>query len=550
MSNTVKMYTLIEGEATCIGQCHAGQARLLRKKGLAEWKDGKLWLSSPANTSTVHITLPSEASVDAVMGVMQGVSAKFAAVKEVPETVEVSTLSHNDINVDSLTAVCCEAGIAPLHFPDILELAKRTHREVQVVSVLGMPELLGGFQFRLALGHDMAAYDDPKARRIGFIDYDKNEYVYSSLSNLKLYPLTESDAEAFGVPLDTLRTLFFSASGRASIFGGTEYYEWGSGCEEELPETGMWTTAPDVSAVFNPTIPVGRGCPHPVKLDPLREGESMQERLVRIREEAKANPPLKSVYGWTRFTAPGAHPAIPVYQNGAQHPAPENEWAGYFKRAHDRLYRVWARGRDAGWDESLLQEDDTYRVIIEHTLPGLPAREHIEECFRLVDLHIEAGAVSKAAHEISPGWTKFEKYEDCPAVFFMDVPPDLSKELRKNPYEPMTEEEKAALVAQMVRTPSRKLHAAPVSGFYQIVRNRMFRVLSSNGSSTWDESVRAPDGTYDLYGSGRAIERIHSVGRHDLLVPGGFPETLDAVERRIAVYLASPEGAWDVTYHD
>jgi len=42
MPSTIKMIAVVDGKETTVGRCHPGQARILRKQGLAEWKDGKL----------------------------------------------------------------------------------------------------------------------------------------------------------------------------------------------------------------------------------------------------------------------------------------------------------------------------------------------------------------------------------------------------------------------------------------------------------------------------------------------------------------------------
>ena len=44
---TVKMVAVIDGEEVSIGKCHPGQARIMQKQGMAEWKDGKLLLFAP-----------------------------------------------------------------------------------------------------------------------------------------------------------------------------------------------------------------------------------------------------------------------------------------------------------------------------------------------------------------------------------------------------------------------------------------------------------------------------------------------------------------------
>lgn len=58
------------------------------------------------------------------------------------------------------------------------------------------------------------------------------------------------------------------------------------------------------------------------------------------------------------------------------------------------------------------------------------------------------------------GWTPFFRWEDAPLVFYWDIPPELAEELKSNPYRDreLTEVEKEAFYARMVRTPWSKIH--------------------------------------------------------------------------------------------
>ena len=47
MSKAIKMVAVVDGEEIVVGRCHPGQARLLRKNGLAVWAQDKIILTSP-----------------------------------------------------------------------------------------------------------------------------------------------------------------------------------------------------------------------------------------------------------------------------------------------------------------------------------------------------------------------------------------------------------------------------------------------------------------------------------------------------------------------
>ena len=58
MSKTIKLLTVVDGDPQTVGRCYPGQAHLLQKQGIAEWKDGKLWLKEPSSHNvTVSLSL-------------------------------------------------------------------------------------------------------------------------------------------------------------------------------------------------------------------------------------------------------------------------------------------------------------------------------------------------------------------------------------------------------------------------------------------------------------------------------------------------------------
>lgn len=555
MSNTVKLYTRIDGKPSEIGLCHAGQARLLRKKGLATWEDGKLWLVSPE--SIVRVDLPKDADPNAVVAAVKGALGPHAYV------VEVSQVDKAPAKLDPeyLKVLLMDAGIDSSEWDDASFdlLAQKGGQEYPEISVAGASALCHEWRRRTGLGHDTCNYDDPRARRIGFMDYTAQEYVYTPLTMIKeRRGIDPQEAEAMGTTPEELMDLFVTVRGREQLFG---HGGFGTGGEaEELEPIDWGSSPPDITAFFKPDIRVGltRVAP-PVRMPALKVGEDRQAGLERLRQDHQTAYlfPLVEVRGWTYFTvSEGARQVIPVLDGeGTPHPSLSEEPVyGLFKRRVGRLFRVWLQGRDAGWDESILQEDCTYRLVTEHTIRDAPAHEHITEATCSVEARIEALTMNRdASHEVGPDWKKFFDFKSCPPVFYMDIPPSLFEAYAFTDSKQMTEEEAAHFASKMVRMPYGKLHgeSRPVYGFYRVVRDRLFRVLGSYGQTcVWDESVRAPDGSYTLRQEGRSIDKmVNDMGHIDLLAPAGFPETLKAAEQRIEEYLMSPDVDWTVTTH-
>jgi hypothetical protein len=71
MSKSLMMIAIVDGEEVTVGRCHPGQARILRKQGLADFKKGKIVLRNPkpaqSDAAMRIITTKSMAEVRAEM---------------------------------------------------------------------------------------------------------------------------------------------------------------------------------------------------------------------------------------------------------------------------------------------------------------------------------------------------------------------------------------------------------------------------------------------------------------------------------------------------
>lgn len=467
-----------------------------------------------------------------------------------------------------------EAGVEPGEWQDKIKFRSRSVSSTKDCEVSSFRSLLREYRRRVGLGHPIHAYDDHQSRMVGFLDDEgtetaTSEYVCVSLTRIGLAGLTDDDATPFGMPLSTLMEMLRTPTGREQVFGkwaseGTEdvldddpCIEWGDG--------GVPETPPE----FFLHIPVGSdNVVQPVDLTP-KDGESPADRAAAVAQERASQPrPPRRVTGWTSFRWPEAHTCTPVYapinEHGdlAPHPpipemkeqapltgegffqAPDIRY-GVYRRVKDHLFRVWTTGV---WDESVMQDDGTYNLSSTHTPPTVKGG-YFEEAIRLVEARLaEIHADTETTHEFS-GWTAFHMNKSIiPPVYYMEIPEGVLKDTPHR-FDTFSEEEVAHIKAQMVRVPfpdPSGEHYLGSYGLFQVVGDHLFRVWNEKGQCYWDESIRAPDGTYDLKGQGRSIDKIYGLqsNKCDLLSPSGFPENVRDAERRIAEYLASPEGDW------
>jgi hypothetical protein len=571
---SVKIYTVIDGKPSEIGQCHAGLARLMRKKGLAEWRDGKLWLlapAAPAPTSTVRVRVPDDVDPEDILDALFADAlgerhvprpdAVFVQMKrdvppQDPEKV-VRRVAHRT-DPEYLQAILEEAGVDLDEWP----VTGPEYGDYADVPVSGGPALAYEFRRRLGLGHETCSYSNPKSRTLGFLDYTAREYVYSPLTAIKEKRMGAEDVEPLGVTLAEYDELICSEEGRTRLFGHGGFGDPTAAPPEEAVDWGP--TPPDVADVFFPTVPVGLlRVASPVRLPPLKAEEDAQERIDRIVAERRAafHFDLVPVPGWTYFAVSGAaHDVIPILDEGGQrYPAPsETPVYGLYRREMGRVFRVWAQGRDAGWDESV-KDGPVYRLSVEHALPGVPASERVKESVALAEARIrDLRADADTSHELS-GWTAFHiDKSHLPPVFSLEFPPEVLEEMKDDPKwsapRVLSDEESKELFAKLVRVPYPDPHAdayAASFGVFRVVGNRLFRVWNENGRCSWDESVRASDGTYDVKRYGRSIDKLWGAesNRVELLSPSGFPENVRDAERRISEYLASPDAEWVETRH-
>lgn len=193
---SVKMLASVGGELSVVGRCHPGEARLLRKNGLAEWKDGAIILNlqGPGQEAKVRRILEGEVKACTFPSYHEGLT-------------EEQGLKIKQSNFGFFLVT--DEG-APVPVPA---------EERTVGSVKEWFEELAA---RRTAGHELDTCDDPKARMMGFVDDTTNEILMLPLTKIKM--MKDSDLEgmsAFGYDVNDVRELFRTTVGRNLLIGKT-----------------------------------------------------------------------------------------------------------------------------------------------------------------------------------------------------------------------------------------------------------------------------------------------------------------------------------------
>ena len=195
MSKNIKLVALVGGEEVDVGRCHPGQARILRKQGLAEWAKDKLVLTQAAS----EVPEPM-AKLKALLG------------KEW-EPAEGATMSMKIEDQESWKEEVLEIDPDGLLSQEIPKLELKEHQCMDFI------EWIRECQKRREAGHEMVAHDEPKRLFLGFIDYTDNKVFHLSLHQLKR--VSDEVYAQYGVS----REDFKSWKGRQKIVGERPLFE-------------------------------------------------------------------------------------------------------------------------------------------------------------------------------------------------------------------------------------------------------------------------------------------------------------------------------------
>lgn len=237
MAQTIKMVCIVDGVEQTVGRCHPGQARLLRKTGMGEWKDGKVFLQE------VRTQLPEKP----VLGGMNLLSHRLETlggfVSEEPTNWRKDaafTKGYDYEEIKNLLREHPEGGstVEDLNQGNIF--LDRTHvsePEERKSETLG--EWILESRRRRELGHVLYICDDPRRLAMGFVDDEESVAYFLGVRKIK--EATEVGLRELGVSRADLLT----HEGRQRILCGKtiDWYAPGEGplLNEGIEElTNIW----------------------------------------------------------------------------------------------------------------------------------------------------------------------------------------------------------------------------------------------------------------------------------------------------------------------
>ena len=336
----VRMVALVGGKITSVGTCHPGQARLLQKQKMAEWKGGKLWLRNPMATeepSEEAWSIPVAPNRDRVVGTLTN--------RGVPKHI------REEIDPDGL-----------------LQREPEFQGEPVIVSCVDAQDFMVKLWSRKQQGHELIWHDEPRARRMGFMDYTSHEWVQIGLSSIKR---TWPNVQVEGMSLDALgKIIFTSQAVRGLLPSSTDdfiYHMDRDAPDEEVDASeadleSLWESAPKHPSnvtMGSKTICVTENEDGQVMFDLAIEGVEQRD-VLSVAEGFKMRG---NSLGWTQFSWPHDKDRVPVCTLDAEGNRvpfpdfPEGVTAdGMYFRKGDSLLRMWHRVRgtdwDIAWDES------------------------------------------------------------------------------------------------------------------------------------------------------------------------------------------------------
>lgn len=150
MAQSVKMVYVVDDVEKNVGRCHPGQARLLQKAGVAEFRDGKLYLKDAPRNSNLVASKADEGWT----------SESYQKRWIPPEDFDDIEAIQRELWGDSLW-------VSPSYTRIDCSTFAQWMLEIEV---------------RRAAGHELHPYDDPRNRLLGFLDYTDMREVYVGLT--------------------------------------------------------------------------------------------------------------------------------------------------------------------------------------------------------------------------------------------------------------------------------------------------------------------------------------------------------------------------------
>ncbi len=175
MGKTIKMIVVVNGEEMTVGRCHPGQARILRKHGMAEWSKDKLVLGG-ASFSIQDGGVSIEGSFEEVFGSLEEVSEKL-----VRDGWEPETWAHRFVPGKILLEIMKE-----IDEEGLVSLDSQTYRfDGETVDCDSLEEWVLALRDAQEKGHDLYGSDDPRTMKLGFTDDTTNTWYSLAIRHVK-----------------------------------------------------------------------------------------------------------------------------------------------------------------------------------------------------------------------------------------------------------------------------------------------------------------------------------------------------------------------------
>jgi len=388
MPNTVKMVAVVDGDEVTVGRCHPGQARILRKQGLAEWREGKVVFKTPPPTAVNSQDPVAQLDAYRPFEVVRDDEGNAVALKGGPPDARVT------VNLENGWTVRAQGGYPilsrPLSASSHYDAVRQANAE-DIAEILGddglgpiiriEPEVVDDFEVyvreivqRKAAGHSLVPCDEPRTRMLGFIDEDDEVGFSIALVTIKAQ-VSDDMWTSIGdpeTPMD-LREAFKTPESRNALLGVTE---------PELPEdvdtdelSGIWESAPvsDLNCYVGiPTHNADTGKVEiPVRgLDPTRVVNVAGRAVVGRSPEPRGkivDHEHPSWALWARFTWPDDANVIGVLGSGGTlWPSMGTSLIeGFYRRVGKYLLRTFHTWDDCWWDVSELRDWSSRYHLVE-----------------------------------------------------------------------------------------------------------------------------------------------------------------------------------------
>lgn len=350
MAKSVSLFTMIDGEAVNVGTCHPGQARVLRKNGTAEWREGKLWLKIPQKAPEAPFDLgdqtapgmyPTHARRDREYLEQDGVEL-VGSVSAVPNSVKAGHLAKkvfDEIDPDGV-------------------LRGKGRVERKEVKFPTAESFFLSLKLRLDDKHNLWACDAPRQISIGYVDDTLNEWLLLPLTKFKDPAGQKKAAEIMGMEPETLREIMKSPAGRASLVGTVEWTAHLSSVLTEALGTSEEVDLDTFQEMWD------RGHKRET-LEAFGEHLPISKRLTvatkKVNERRAIRGDLQPPKGWAIAQWPRDKSRIDILnqQGKSQNPPPGDPFtAGAYRRKGSHLVRVWPNpdGMSCYWEAASMEK--------------------------------------------------------------------------------------------------------------------------------------------------------------------------------------------------